>query len=130
MFYGNQIISKKDPLSLIFLAGSTRGCKKLSKKKVLNSNIEELSKQIVQPQLQFALRISGTLLLGIVVVYQRKLQYLLAGKFYLNSFFTIFIYLVTEKKLGQNNYRRESVDDQCQIMEYGFTITGYRIKKC
>jgi hypothetical protein len=61
---------------MILMAG-TMNNRKLSKSKILSSNIEQLSKMIVAPS-SIQLRMSGALLLGITIIFKRKLQYVLA----------------------------------------------------
>lgn len=93
-----------DPLGLLWLAGTLKGsCKKLTKKRIMSSRIAELMYVIhilvnVRQSLHFhhlrrnymdkkeralmTLRVSGTLLLGVVVIYQKKAQYLIGSLFF------------------------------------------------
>eukprot|EP01080_Neovahlkampfia_damariscottae_P009949 gene9949-2270_t len=73
MFFSTQIISKKDPLFHIWLAGTLRG-KTITKKRVNGTDIIIISKQINSSK-DLSLRLSGTLLLGISIIYEKKVNY-------------------------------------------------------
>eukprot|EP00696_Hemimastix_kukwesjijk_P012904 gnl/Hemi2/26220_TR8797_c0_g1_i1.p1 gnl/Hemi2/26220_TR8797_c0_g1~~gnl/Hemi2/26220_TR8797_c0_g1_i1.p1 ORF type:complete len:497 (+),score=136.03 gnl/Hemi2/26220_TR8797_c0_g1_i1:137-1627(+) len=75
MFYSNIIFTKKGPLGLIWLAAHLSN--KISKKQIVQVNIEESVQSVSSPPMPLALRLSGHLLLGIVKIYQRKVRYLL-----------------------------------------------------
>lgn len=74
MFYSNIILTKKGTLGIVWLAAHLN---KLSKKQIVQADIEQSVESIVSPPVPLALRVSGHLLLGIVRIYQRKVRYLL-----------------------------------------------------
>eukprot|EP00697_Spironema_sp_BW2_P006042 gnl/Spiro4/18414_TR9857_c0_g1_i1.p1 gnl/Spiro4/18414_TR9857_c0_g1~~gnl/Spiro4/18414_TR9857_c0_g1_i1.p1 ORF type:complete len:563 (+),score=114.02 gnl/Spiro4/18414_TR9857_c0_g1_i1:96-1691(+) len=74
MFYSNIILTKKGPLGIVWLAAHLN---KLTKKQIVQANIEESVESIAAPPVPLALRVSGHLLLGVVRIYQRKVRYLL-----------------------------------------------------
>ena len=95
MFYAHFVLSKKGPLSRIWLAAHWD--KKLTKAHVFETNIESSVDGILQPKVRImtgkifqclikifpskvkmALRTSGHLLLGVVRIYSRKAKYLLS----------------------------------------------------
>ena len=93
MFFSKELFSSKgknnteiskhvDPLGLIWLAGTLKGhgqgSKKISKQRVLDSDIQELSDKIIVPNNDMTLRVRGTLMLGVVVIYQKKTNYIIA----------------------------------------------------
>ncbi|CAJ0576663.1 unnamed protein product, partial [Mesorhabditis spiculigera] len=76
MFYAQFVLSKKGPLSKIWLAAHWE--KKLSKAQIYETNVQDACDEIIQPKGKMALRTTGHLLLGIVRIYSRKAKYLLA----------------------------------------------------
>jgi cohesin complex subunit SCC1 len=76
MFYSETLLSKTGPLARVWLSANLE--RKLSKSRILQSNIESSVSAIVdQGQAPMALRLSGQLLLGVVRIYSRKARYLL-----------------------------------------------------
>jgi cohesin complex subunit SCC1 len=75
MFYSSVILAKKGPLGKIWLAAHYD--KKLSKTQIFQMNIMASVDSIVHPTVPLALRVSGHLLLGLVRIYARKVQYLM-----------------------------------------------------
>jgi len=69
-----EIIAKKGPLSHVWLAAHWE--KKLTKQQVNETNIVETVDEIKSQRVQLALRLSGNLLLGVVRIYYRKVDYL------------------------------------------------------
>nr|CAG4711554.1 unnamed protein product [Naegleria fowleri] len=101
MFFGKDLLSKKEPIGLLWLAGTIGKRCKLTKKKILLVNIPALADEIIskgkkissktakgdkdvvdfsaQSDLSgYSLRLSSTLLLGIVVIYNKRTQFLLS----------------------------------------------------
>ncbi|XP_069507030.1 double-strand-break repair protein rad21-like protein 1 isoform X2 [Ambystoma mexicanum] len=76
MFYAQLLMSKRGPLSKIWLAAHWD--KKLTKAHVFECNLETTIEKILSPKVNIALRTSGHLLLGVVRIYHRKAKYLLA----------------------------------------------------
>jgi len=74
MFYSNFIFFKKGPLSKVWLAAHWQ--RKLTKAHVNGTDIDVSAKTILDPNTPLALRLSGQLLLGLVRIYQKKVQYL------------------------------------------------------
>jgi cohesin complex subunit SCC1 len=76
MFFSQALLLKSGPLAKIWLSAHLD--RKLSKKKVLQSNIADSIAVILTPdQAPLALRLSSQLLLGAVRIYHRKTRYLL-----------------------------------------------------
>ncbi|EAY17075.1 N terminus of Rad21 / Rec8 like protein [Trichomonas vaginalis G3] len=72
----SDLILKKGPLSSVWIAGTSTD--KLGKKMVLATDIATLAKQIMEEErVNLVLRLSGMLLKGLVVVYSKKMQYML-----------------------------------------------------
>ncbi|DBA00258.1 TPA: hypothetical protein N0F65_007902 [Lagenidium giganteum] len=74
MFYSQIILAKKGPLGKIWLAAHWD--KKLNKQQIFTADISSSVDSIVNPQVPLALRVSGHLLLGVVRIYSRKVNYL------------------------------------------------------
>lgn len=76
MFYSEALLQKTGPLARAWLSANVE--RKLSKSHVLSSDIGDSVNAIVDENgAPLALRLSGTLLLGIVRIYSRKARYLL-----------------------------------------------------
>lgn len=76
MFYADFVLSKKGPLSKVWLAAHWE--KKLSKAQIFETDVDEAVHEIMRPSQNLALRTTGHLLLGICRVFSRKTKYLLA----------------------------------------------------
>jgi cohesin complex subunit SCC1 len=78
MFYSAQIISKGGPLRIIWIASYSD--KKVKKNEVEKVNLQETIDQVSQlaEEGPLALRLTGHLLLGVSLIYNRQVTYLLA----------------------------------------------------
>eukprot|EP00899_Mesostigma_viride_P008220 jgi/Mesvir1/1739/Mv21191-RA.1 len=74
MFYSQHILAKKGPLGVIWIAAHLD--RKLRKNQIYETSIKESVDSILQPEVPIALRLSGHLLLGVVRIYSRKVNYL------------------------------------------------------
>eukprot|EP00467_Chlorarachnion_reptans_P002022 CAMPEP_0114503138 /NCGR_PEP_ID=MMETSP0109-20121206/9483_1 /TAXON_ID=29199 /ORGANISM="Chlorarachnion reptans, Strain CCCM449" /LENGTH=518 /DNA_ID=CAMNT_0001681137 /DNA_START=16 /DNA_END=1572 /DNA_ORIENTATION=+ len=74
MFFSQYIVVKKGPLNKVWLAAHIQ--KKLTKNFVLEINIADHVKTLLDPTTALALRLSGQLLLGLVNIYSKKTQFL------------------------------------------------------
>ncbi|KAJ7520389.1 hypothetical protein O6H91_19G003800 [Diphasiastrum complanatum] len=74
MFYSHLILSKKGPLGTVWIAAHLE--KKLRKSQVNETNISVSVDSILFSEVPIALRLSGHLLLGVVRIYARKVNYL------------------------------------------------------
>ncbi|KAJ7515869.1 hypothetical protein O6H91_22G032300 [Diphasiastrum complanatum] len=74
MFYSHQLLSKKGPLGQIWIAATLSS--KINRKKAEQIDIGEMCKQILNPVVPLALRLSSILMGGIVVIYHRKVKFL------------------------------------------------------
>ncbi|MCO5560365.1 hypothetical protein L7F22_013978 [Adiantum nelumboides] len=74
MFYSHFILARKGPLGTIWIAAHLEG--KLRKSQVTETNISASVDSILFPDVPIALRLSGHLLLGVVRIYSRKVNYL------------------------------------------------------
>jgi len=72
----SDLILKKGPFSPVWIAGTT--VDKLGKKMVLATDISTVAKRIMEEErVNLVLRLSGMLLKGLVIVYSKKMQYML-----------------------------------------------------
>ena len=76
MFYSQIILAKKGPLGQVWQAAHW-GERKLGRPAVFSTDIAAITTSIANPAVPMALRVSGHLLLGIVRIYSRQVQFLL-----------------------------------------------------
>ncbi|KAH7283221.1 hypothetical protein KP509_35G066500 [Ceratopteris richardii] len=74
MFYSHFILARKGPLGVIWVAAHLEA--KLRKKHVAETSISESVDSIICSEVPLALRLSGHLLVGVVRIYSRKVNYL------------------------------------------------------
>ncbi|KAL5703449.1 hypothetical protein ACHQM5_028539 [Ranunculus cassubicifolius] len=74
MFYSQFILAKKGPLGTIWIAAHLE--RKLRKNQVADTDIGVSVDSILSPDVPIALRLSSHLLLGVVRIYSRKVNYL------------------------------------------------------
>ncbi|CAN6468973.1 unnamed protein product [Victoria cruziana] len=74
MFYSHQLLSRKAPLGQIWMAATMQA--KLNRRIVSKIDIVEICEQILNPAVPLALRLSGILMGGVVIVYNRKVKLL------------------------------------------------------
>lgn len=72
MFYSTQILAKKGPLGLVWIAAHLDG--RLKRQQINSASIDESVDTLLHPEAPLALRLSGQLLLGVVRIYQRKVR--------------------------------------------------------
>lgn len=123
------LLNFTDQLGILWLAGTmgkgNNAWRRLSKGRILESNIVQLSGQIVEPKRQLALRTTATLLLGIVVIYQRKFQYLVGEWSYWNLWNCGFVVNIYKKiilfPVNDDDSWRQHDDEQVPYIriEYG-----------
>lgn len=70
MFYSNQILARKGPLGLVWIAAHMD--KQLKRQQVNSTSIPASVDTLLDPEVPLALRLSGQLLLGVVRIYARK----------------------------------------------------------
>ncbi len=75
MFFSAQLLSRKSPLGIVWLASHSDG-KKLKRTQLSEFSIINSCDSIINPEAPLALRLSGQLLLGVVRIYSRKLAFL------------------------------------------------------
>lgn len=75
MFYSSQLLSRKTPLGICWLASHSES-KRLKRTQIFEFSISQSCDSIINPEAPLALRLSGQLLLGVVRIYQRKLAFL------------------------------------------------------
>ncbi|KAI1713181.1 conserved region of rad21 / rec8 like protein domain-containing protein [Ditylenchus destructor] len=76
MFYAQFVLSKKGPLSKIWLAAHWE--RKLTKAQIFETNVQDAVDEIMKPKVKLSLRTTGHLLLGLVRIYSRKAKYVLS----------------------------------------------------
>ncbi|XP_021973111.1 sister chromatid cohesion 1 protein 4-like [Helianthus annuus] len=74
MFYSQFILAKKGPLGTIWIAAHLE--RKLRKNQVADTDIGVSVDSILFPEMPIALRLSSHLLLGVVRIYSKKVNYL------------------------------------------------------
>ncbi|XP_071688084.1 sister chromatid cohesion 1 protein 3 [Rutidosis leptorrhynchoides] len=74
MFYSHNLLAKKGPLGTVWCAAHLQN--RLKKSNYITINIPSTVEQIMYPQVPIALRMSGHLLLGVVRIYSKKVEYL------------------------------------------------------
>ncbi|MQL92836.1 hypothetical protein Taro_025471, partial [Colocasia esculenta] len=74
MFYSHTFLAKKGPLGTVWIAAHLQH--KLRKSHVAVTDISSTVDCIMFPEVPIALRLSGHLLLGVVRIYSKKVDYL------------------------------------------------------
>ncbi|KAK9058171.1 hypothetical protein SSX86_023011 [Deinandra increscens subsp. villosa] len=74
MFYSHNLLARKGPLGTVWCAAHLQG--RLKKSNYITINIPSTVEQIMNPQVPIALRMSSHLLLGVVRIYSKKVEYL------------------------------------------------------
>ncbi|PWA79474.1 rad21/Rec8-like family protein [Artemisia annua] len=74
MFYSHNLLARKGPLGTVWCAAHLQN--RLKKSNYITINIPNTVEQIMNPQVPIALRMSGHLLLGVVRIYSKKVEYL------------------------------------------------------
>ncbi|KAL3834818.1 hypothetical protein ACJIZ3_009554 [Penstemon smallii] len=74
MFYSHQLLARKAPLGQIWMAATLHA--KINRKKLDKLNIIKICEEILNPSVPMALRLSGILMGGVVIVYERKVKLL------------------------------------------------------
>ncbi|XP_050374757.1 sister chromatid cohesion 1 protein 3-like [Argentina anserina] len=74
MFYSHTILARKGPLSTVWCAAHLQH--RLKKSHYASTDIPSTVDRIMSPEVPIALRMSGHLLLGVVRIYSKKVEYL------------------------------------------------------
>ncbi|KAK6932975.1 Rad21/Rec8-like protein, N-terminal [Dillenia turbinata] len=74
MFYSHQLLARKAPLGQIWMAATMHA--KMNRRKLNKLDIISICEQILNPSVPMALRLSGILMGGVVIVYERKVKLL------------------------------------------------------
>nr|XP_018681669.1 PREDICTED: sister chromatid cohesion 1 protein 1 [Musa acuminata subsp. malaccensis] len=74
MFYSHQLLARKAPLGQIWMAATMRA--KMNRRKLDKLDIIKICEEILNPSVPMALRLSGILMGGVVIVYERKVKLL------------------------------------------------------
>ncbi|PON41418.1 Rad21/Rec8-like protein [Trema orientale] len=74
MFYSHTFLARKGPLGTVWFAAHLQN--KLKKSHYVSTDISSTVERIMFPEVPLALRMSGHLLLGIVRIYSKKVQFL------------------------------------------------------
>ncbi|KAM0865409.1 hypothetical protein ACQ4PT_043286 [Festuca glaucescens] len=74
MFYSHQLLARKAPLGQIWMAATLHA--KINRKRLDKLDIIKICEEILNPSVPMALRLSGILMGGVVIVYQRKVKLL------------------------------------------------------
>ncbi|CAM8967122.1 unnamed protein product [Rhodiola kirilowii] len=82
MFYSHQLLARKTPMGQIWMAATLHA--KINRRKLDKLNIIKICEEILNPTVPMALRLSGILMGGVVIVYERKVK-LLYGEVEINE---------------------------------------------
>ena len=74
MFYSTDLLGKKSPLGIIWMAAHKSG--KLSKSKILSVDLGAVCEKILKPDVPLSLRLTGILVEGTVIVFSKKVEFL------------------------------------------------------
>ncbi|CAA0820720.1 Sister chromatid cohesion 1 protein 3 [Striga hermonthica] len=74
MFYSTTFLARKGPLGTVWCAAHLQH--KLRKPQYLSTNVPSTVERIMHPEVPIALRITGHLLLGVVRIYSKQVDYL------------------------------------------------------
>ncbi|XP_019461100.1 PREDICTED: sister chromatid cohesion 1 protein 1 isoform X2 [Lupinus angustifolius] len=74
MFYSHQLLARKASLGQIWMAATMHA--KIDRKKLNKLNIIKICEEILNPKVPMALRLSGILMGGVAIVYERKVKLL------------------------------------------------------
>ncbi|XP_054813722.1 sister chromatid cohesion 1 protein 3-like isoform X1 [Prosopis cineraria] len=74
MFYSHTFLARKGPLATVWIAAHLQH--RLRKSHYTSTDIPSTVKRIMEPEVPIALRMSGHLLLGVVRIYSKKVDYL------------------------------------------------------
>ncbi|KAK9124595.1 hypothetical protein Sjap_014197 [Stephania japonica] len=74
MFYSHQLLARKAPLGQIWMAATMHA--KINRRKLDRLNLIQICEEILNPSVPMALRLSGILMGGVVIVYERKVKLL------------------------------------------------------
>ncbi|XP_021904051.1 sister chromatid cohesion 1 protein 1 [Carica papaya] len=74
MFYSHQLLARKAPLGQIWRAATMNA--KINRRKLDKLDLIKICEEILNPSIPMALRLSGILMGGVVIVYQRKVKLL------------------------------------------------------
>ncbi|XP_062179356.1 sister chromatid cohesion 1 protein 1-like isoform X2 [Phragmites australis] len=74
MFYSHQLLARKAPLGQIWMAATLHA--KINRKRLYKLDIIKICEEILNPSVPMALRLSGILMGGVVIVYERKVKLL------------------------------------------------------
>ncbi|KAI3908515.1 hypothetical protein MKX01_009317 [Papaver californicum] len=75
MFYSHQLLARKAPLGQIWMAATLHA--KMNRRKLHKLDLVKICEEILNPSVPMALRLSGILMGGVVIVYERKVKLLL-----------------------------------------------------
>ncbi|XP_042476267.1 sister chromatid cohesion 1 protein 1 [Macadamia integrifolia] len=74
MFYSHQLLARKAPMGQIWMAATLHA--KINRRKLNKLNLVKICEEILNPAVPMALRLSGILMGGVVIVYERKVKIL------------------------------------------------------
>lgn len=77
MFFSTDLLARKTLLGKVWLAGTAKSTRQLSKRMVEEMDLLDLAKSVKEPVVKLALRAEGILLLGLAVIYEKKCASLL-----------------------------------------------------
>eukprot|EP00899_Mesostigma_viride_P021334 jgi/Mesvir1/29201/Mv08095-RA.1 len=75
MFYSADLLAKKSPLGKLWIAATLKS-NKLNRKNVASVNLVKTAEMLKEPPVPLALRLSGILMGGLVVVFKEQMRYL------------------------------------------------------
>ncbi|CAM6125195.1 unnamed protein product [Calypogeia fissa] len=110
MFYSHQLLCKKGPLGQIWIAATMHA--KINRKKTEQIDIEEICMQILKPQVPLALRLSGILMGGVVLVFHRKVKFLQGFHLLARGTCSNFVFVISDRQENLTiDYDFDAFDD-------------------
>ncbi|XP_024370677.1 sister chromatid cohesion 1 protein 1 [Physcomitrium patens] len=128
MFYSHHLLSKKHPMGQIWIAATIRA--NINRSRAAKINIEQICKQILNPPVPLALRLSGILMGGIVHIYNRKVCFLYED---LNAFLMkIKIEAARDAVKDRTTLPKRKYHAKYEniTMDDGFQISDQSIERC
>ncbi|KAH7280553.1 hypothetical protein KP509_36G002600 [Ceratopteris richardii] len=117
MFYSNQLLSRKGPFGQIWIAATMHA--KINRRKAEQIDIAELCEQILNPVVPLALRLSGILMGGVVLIYNRKVKFFSED---VNNLLIRIKLITTTKNLDNTSLPKEKSQARFEAItiEYGY----------
>ncbi|KAI5076245.1 hypothetical protein GOP47_0008959 [Adiantum capillus-veneris] len=126
MFYSNQLLSRKGPFGQIWIAATMH--KKINRRKAEQIDIAEICEQILNPVVPLALRLSGILMGGVVLIYNHKVKFFSED---VNNLLIQIKLITATKNLDTTSLPKEKSQARFEAItiEYGFSEEHNELEK-